>query len=143
MTPPEVPIPGIEGGGNAKAMPSGFASELLLQIALNVLELLFFAFADIPWLEIHEEETGVRALHLSEKREVGDSDNAFDARGLEQRVGDLLLGGIRALRRSAVGKLQREEHVALVFRGDESAGKAAAQVDRDSADQDEAEHGEG
>ena len=43
-------MPGIDGGGKAKAMPSGLPSSCL-QIALNVLELLFFALARLPRLE--------------------------------------------------------------------------------------------
>ena len=60
---------------------------------------------------------------------------------LEQSIADLLLRRVGALRRCAVGKLQREEHVALIFRGDESAGQAASEIDRHDRNQDEADHG--
>ena len=91
----------------------------------------FFALADSPRFEVYEEESRVGALHLGQQREVVDRDDALDAGSLQQRVADLLLRGIGALRRSAVGKLQAKEHIALIFSGNESAGKAAAQIDRD------------
>ena len=113
-------------------MPSGFVEEPLLQVALDVFQLFFFALANLPGLECDEEEPGVRALHLGQQREVGDCDHALDSGSLEQGVGDLLLSGIRTLCRCAIGQLQCQKHVALIFRGDEPAGKAAAQQNRDA-----------
>ena len=130
VTPPEVPMPGMEGGGNANAMPSGFAASCFCRLLWMYSSCSCFALAGFPRLETHEEESCIGALHLREQREIGDRDNAFDAGRLQQRIGDLLLGCVGALRRSAIGKLQRKEHVALVFCRNESAGKAAAEIDR-------------
>ncbi len=129
VTPPEVPIPGIDGGGKAKAMPVRIGCQLPLQMALNVLELLLFGFALIPWLERHEEEAGVGALHLREEGEIVDGDDALYAIGFEQRISDLLLRKIGTLGRCGIRQLQGEEHIALVFRGDKAAGKTRAEKD--------------
>ena len=58
------------------------AAQLLLQIRLNVLQLLLLAFARGPRLEGDEEKSGVRALYLGEQREVGDGNDALNARSL-------------------------------------------------------------
>jgi hypothetical protein len=44
VTPPEVPMPGIEGGGKAKAMPSGLPRAASAD-CLDVLKLLLLALA--------------------------------------------------------------------------------------------------
>jgi len=74
-------------------------------MALDVLKLFFFALAILPRVERDEEEAGVGALNLGEKREVVDGDNALDARSLKEGSGDLLLCHVGALRGSSIGKL--------------------------------------
>ena len=65
-----------EGKGDAV----GIHEQALLQVALDVFELLVFALACFPRLEGDKEEAGVGALHLGEKRKIGDRDDAFDSR---------------------------------------------------------------
>ena len=72
-------------------------------------------------------------MHLGEQGEVGDRDHALDAGRFQQRGGDLLLCGVGALRRGSIRQLQREEHVALIFGGKKSAGKAGAEKDSQHA----------
>ena len=74
-------------------------------MALNISELLFFALADSPWLEVYKEESRVGALHLREQRKVIHRDHTFNAGSLEQCGGDFLLSGVRTLCRGAVRKL--------------------------------------
>src|SRR5579863_142474 len=62
-------------------------------------------------------EAGIGALHLGKEREVSNRDDAFNARRLEEGVGDLLLSCVCALGRSAIRKLQCQEHVTLVLSG--------------------------
>ena len=136
-------MPGMEGGGNAKAMPSGLPASCCCKLALDVLRAArSLRLARFPRLEIDEEESGIGALHLRKQREVVDGDDAFDAGSLQERVGDFLLGGVGALRRGAIRKLQGKEHVALVLGGKKSAGQAAAEITRPThRNQHEAEHG--
>ena len=73
-------MPGMEGGGNAKAMPSGLPASCFCRWLWMYSSCCFFGLAHIPGFEVDEEEAGVGALHLGEEREVVDRDNAFNAR---------------------------------------------------------------
>ena len=108
-------------------------------MALNVFELLLLALASLPRFKRDEEETGVGALNLREQRKVGNGNDALHARSLQQGVADFLLGGVGALRRSSVRKLQREKHVALILCRDKAARKTAADKNRQHGDYREAE----
>src|ERR1700692_4117505 len=107
-------------------------------MALNVFELLLLAFARLPRFKCDEEETGVGALNLRQQRKVGDGNDALHTRSFQQGVADFLLGGVGALRRSAVRKLQGEKHVALILSRDKATGKRTADEKRQHGDYREA-----
>src|ERR1700722_6065919 len=109
-------------------------------MALNVFELLLLALAGLPGFKRDEEETRVSALHLRQQRKIRDRNDALHARSFQQGVANFLLGGVGALCRSSIGKLQRQKHVALIFSGDEATGKSAADENRQHCDYREAHH---
>src|ERR1700686_3356739 len=111
-------------------------------MTLNVFELLLLALARLPRFECDEKESGVGALDLREQRKVGDRNHALHAGSFQQSFADFLLGGIGALRRGSIRKLQRQKHVALILRRDETAGKSAADEKRQHRDYRQADHGD-
>src|ERR1700688_19412 len=111
-------------------------------MALNVFELLLLTLARLPGFKSDEEETSVGALNLRQERKIRDGNNTLHARSFQQGVADFLLSSIGALRRSPVGKLQREKHVALILCGDKATRKAAADEKRQYGDYRQAQHGD-
>src|ERR1700675_2644460 len=111
-------------------------------MALNAFELLLLALALLPGFKCHEEETSVSALHLRQERKICDGNDALHARSFQQGITNFLLGGVGALRRSSIRKLQRQEHVALILSGDEATGKSAADEKCQYSDYRETHHGD-
>ena len=105
--------------------------------------MLLLCLSYFPRLQVHEEEACIGALHLRQEREIGDGYDARDPGRLQEGCGDLLFCSVGTLRRSSIGKLKSQEHVALVLGGDEPAGQPAAKVDRQDSNEHQTEHGKG
>ncbi len=104
-------------------MPPRFFARLVW-MALNCSSLLLRA---LPVLERDEVEGVVGALGKAEQAEAYDGGDGLDAGDLVQRVLHVLRGGGGALQGGALRQLQRDEGVALIFRGQEAARDALAQ----------------
>src|SRR5438477_5408226 len=101
VTPPDVPTPGIAGGGNAKAIPSVKpASSLFPQLDCLVLFLRFLSL--LPRLQGDEEEGAISILNDAKKAEPDDSRSVFDARYLAENIFDFTRRLIRAIERRGV-----------------------------------------
>ena len=119
-------------------MPSGFMNRRFCRLLWMYSSCSCLLLRASHGLSATKKNPAVGALHLGQKRKIGDGDDAFDARRLQQSIGNLLFGCIGALRRRTIGQLQGEEHVALIFSRDEASGKAAAEKDGGNRNQDEA-----
>ena len=103
VNPPEVPTPGIAGGGNAKAIPSVKPAQLLVYPQLDCLVLFLRLLSLLPRLQGDEKEGAISILNDAEKAEPDDSRSVFDARYLTENVFDFTRRLIRAVERSGVG----------------------------------------
>src|SRR5262249_27053750 len=74
----------------------------------------------VPRLRADEDGAGVRAVRAGGAREAGERDRELDAGGLQDDVARAPHDRVRAGERRAVGKLDRDDDVALVLRRDES-----------------------
>ena len=102
VNPPEVPTPGIAGGGKAKAMPSVRPPSSLF-IALYCLVLFFRLLSLAPRFQSDEEESAISILNDAKKAEPDDGRRVFDARCLTEDVFDLMAAFIGAVERRGVG----------------------------------------
>ena len=93
----------------------------------DLLAALLFGFALVPVLQGHEEEPVVAGAHEAEQAEPFHGGGVLDAGHRSENLFDLPASLVGALERRRVGKLQMQEHVALVFVGQEAGGQPAAE----------------
>src|SRR6185369_17530945 len=95
-------------------------------------------------LRSDEDRAGIGAVRPRRAREAGEGDGEVDARSIEDHLARLLDHGVRALERGAVRKLDRDDQVAHVLRGDEAGRdvrEAEARQDEEGDVDGEAERG--
>ena len=102
VNPPEVPTPGIAGGGKAKAIPSVRPLSSCLSAAYCFV-LFLRLLSLLPRLQGDEEEGAISILNDAEKAEPDDSRGVFDARYLTENVFDFTRRLIGAVERSGIG----------------------------------------
>ena len=96
--PPEVPTPGIAGGGNAKAIPSVKPGELFVNVRLDGGVLFFRLGPFAPGLERDEEEGAISILHETEQTESDNAGGVLDARNFAENLFDLARRGSGSLK---------------------------------------------
>ena len=96
--PPEVPTPGIAGGGNAKAIPSVSPASCLLMFALMAVVLFFRLGPFAPGLERDEEKRAISILHETEQTESDHAGRVLDARNFAENLFDFARRGIGSLK---------------------------------------------
>ena len=97
--PPEVPTPGIAGGGNAKAIPSLRPASCLLMLRLDGGVLFFRLGSFAPRLERDEEKGAISILHETQQTE-----SDYAGRVLARRESCSKISSI--LRRRGIGSLE-------------------------------------
>ena len=98
LNPPEVPAPGIAGGGNANATPVRQSGKLFRQAHLDCVVLLFGLGALAPRLECDKEEGAVGALDKRHKVEPDYARRVLDARCLAEELLDFVSRPHRSVR---------------------------------------------
>ena len=130
--------PGSSDSGNRRrrkrernALPE--AGEFLVHALADELILLFPLLPFLPFLQRHEEECVVARPRKTEQAEADDAGRRFDAGRLRQQFLDLARGRFRPLQRRGAGKLQIDEHVALVLIRQKARGQPGAEEAREAA----------
>ena len=70
MNPPEVPTPGIAGGGKLTAKPSGSFEKLLVHVMHDFLILCGAALTVLPVVKRDEKEAGVTGVDEAQQAEA-------------------------------------------------------------------------
>src|SRR5580658_4749339 len=118
--------------------------QLLIQMRLDRLKLFGSGGAFIPRLESDDEESVVAGTNKTEQAETDDAGRVFHPRCVRQNVFDLCRGLRCPLQRSAVGQLQIDIRVALIFiRKEAGRHTTAKETSRRAKSQQQDDHHEG
>ena len=101
--PPEVPTPGITGGGKANAIPSLRLGEVLIQSRLDCVVLFLRLRSFAPRLESDKEKRVVGVGHQAQQTKADDTGGVLHAGCFAQKIFDLSTNLVGALKRSRVG----------------------------------------
>ena len=101
--PPEVPTPGIAGGGKREGETFGKTGKFFVKCALMAVVLFFRLCAFAPRLERDKEERAVSVLHQTEQAKSDDAGRVLNAWSFAENVFDFAAGLIGPFERSGVG----------------------------------------
>ena len=131
VTPPDVPTPGMAGGGKANACASGSMRSFAVELAHDrPSRCVPRRVALVPRLQGDEEEGVVGRVDAAEQAEADDRVVGLHARRVLQDRLDLLADRVRALQRRGVGQLHVHVEVALVLLGQEARRQARCRRSR-------------